>query len=67
MVKSAALQLAGSRWHFAKGETIPGSRLADASRANLMSAEDTCAREAAARAAAGAESDLPWFRKEASK
>lgn len=49
MVQSAALQLAGSRYAFAQGELITGSRLADASRANLMSARDECAREARAR------------------
>lgn len=49
MVQSAALQLAGSRFSFAQGELITGSRLADASRANLMSARDECARAALAR------------------
>ena len=48
MVQSAALQLAGSRFAFAGGDLIAGSRLADASRANLMSARDECAREAEA-------------------
>jgi hypothetical protein len=51
MVQSAALQLAASRWLFAKGDTVPASRLADASRANLMSARDECARAAEAAAA----------------
>ncbi len=49
MVQSAALQLAGSRFAFAHGDLITGSRLADASRANLMSARDECAREAQSR------------------
>lgn len=49
MVQSAALQLAGSRCAFARGELLVASRLADASRANLMSARDECAREAAAK------------------
>jgi hypothetical protein len=49
MVQSAALQLAGSRFAFARGDLIAGSRLADASRANLMSARDECAREAESR------------------
>jgi hypothetical protein len=48
-IDSAALQLAASRWKFALGEVIEGSRLADASRANLMSAEDQCARESQIR------------------
>jgi len=49
IVQSAALQLAGSRCAFATGELLVGSRLADASRANLISARELCAREAAAR------------------
>lgn len=49
MVQSAALQLAGSRCAFDRGELLLGSRLADASRANLMSARDECAREAQSR------------------
>jgi hypothetical protein len=48
-VQSGALQLAGSRFAFAAGDLITGSRLADASRANLMSARDECAREAQSR------------------
>jgi hypothetical protein len=51
LVDSAALQLAASRWKFALGEVLEASRLADASRANLMSAEDQCAREAQIRKA----------------
>lgn len=50
-VDSAALQLAASRWKFALGEVLEASRLADASRANLMSAEDQAAREAQIRRA----------------
>jgi hypothetical protein len=49
MVQSAALQLAGSRFAFDRGDLVAGSRLADSSRANLMSARDECAREAEAR------------------
>jgi len=49
IVGSAALQLAASRAAFASGELIYGSRLADASRANLLSAHELCAREAKAR------------------
>jgi hypothetical protein len=58
MVQSAALQLAGSRFAFAAGDLITGSRLADASRANLMSARDECAREAQARPRPSA---TPWL------
>ena len=46
MVQSAALQLAGSRFAFANGDLTTGSRLADASRANLLSAHELAAREA---------------------
>lgn len=49
IVASAALQIAGSRFAFAQGDLITGSRLADAARANLISAQDLCAREAKAR------------------
>lgn len=49
IVGSAALQLAGSRAAFASGDLIAGSRLADASRANLLSAHELCAKEAKAR------------------
>jgi hypothetical protein len=52
IVASAALQTAGSRFAFARGDIIAGSRLADAARANLMSAHDLCALEAVARAKA---------------
>lgn len=54
MVQSAALQLAGSRFSFDRGDLTTGSRLANESRANLMSARDECAREAEARKASGA-------------
>lgn len=50
VVWSAALQLAGSRFAFeVLGDLALGSRLADASRANLLSAFELCAREAATR------------------
>jgi hypothetical protein len=56
-VQSAALQLAGSRAAFAAGDMALGSRLADASRQNLLAAFELCAREAVARAAADDGSD----------
>jgi hypothetical protein len=65
MVQSAALQLAASRCAFDRGELLLGSRLADASRANLMSARDECAREALARPKSPA--DYPWLAPEGSK
>lgn len=47
IVWSAGLQLAASRWAFeVKGDAALGSRLADASRANLLAAHELCAREA---------------------
>lgn len=49
MVQSAALQLAGSRYAFAKGDLTTASRLADACRANLMSARHECAVDGEAR------------------
>ncbi len=49
LVQTAALQVAGSRYAFAKGDLVTGSRLGDAARANLLSAHDLCAKEAAAR------------------
>jgi hypothetical protein len=65
MVQSAALQLAASRWLFARGETVPASRLADASRANLLSARDECARAAEARErACPSETPLERIRRE---
>ena len=48
-VQSAALQLAGSRCAFSSGDLALGSRLADASRQNLLAAHELCAREAMAR------------------
>jgi len=48
-VQSAALQLAASRCAFSQGDAMQGSRLADASRANLLSAHELCAREAELR------------------
>jgi len=56
MVASAALQLAASRWCFDTGATkgsskmlAQGSRLADASRQNLMASYEMAVREAGAR------------------
>ena len=50
IIASAALQLAGSRFAFeVLGDMALGSRLADASRQNLLAAHELCAREAAAR------------------
>jgi hypothetical protein len=49
LVQSAALQLAGSRAAFAKGDVVAGSRLANDSRQNLLAAHELCAREAKAR------------------
>lgn len=50
IVASAALQLAGSRFAFeVLADMQLGSRLADASRQNLLAAHELCAREAAAR------------------
>lgn len=63
LVQSAALQTAGSRYAFARGDLITGSRLADAARANLLSAHDLCAKEARARPPR--KSDVPsWLRPE---
>lgn len=50
-VQSAALETAGSRAAFAKGDMVLGSRLAAAARQNLLAAHELCAREAQARAA----------------
>lgn len=63
MVQSAALQLAASRYCFDRGELVAGSRLADASRANLMSARDECAREAEARGGGTTDPADRWRRK----
>ena len=50
IIASAALQLAASRFAFeVLGDLALGSRLADASRANLLSAHELCAREAQSR------------------
>lgn len=50
IVASAALQLAASRFAFeVVGDMALGSRLADASRQNLLAAHELCAREAKAR------------------
>ncbi len=50
IVASAALQLAASRFAFeVLGDLTLGSRLADASRQNLLAAHELCAREALAR------------------
>lgn len=56
VVSSAAMQLAASRWladvGAESGDTkllLEASRLADASRANLLSAHELCAKEAQAR------------------
>lgn len=57
MIQSAALQLAGSRFAFAQGDLITGSRLADASRANLMSARDELARQTKAHPST---TKMPW-------
>jgi hypothetical protein len=46
IVGSAALQLAGSRCAFARGDVATGSRLANDSRQNLLAAHELCAREA---------------------
>lgn len=52
IVQTASLQLAGSRAAFAMGDLTTGSRLGDASRANLLSAHELCALEAKARSKA---------------
>lgn len=50
IIASAALQLAASRFAFeVLGDLALGSRLADASRQNLLAAHALCAQEAAAR------------------
>lgn len=49
MIQSAALQLAASRKLFADGQFLPASKLADASRQNLLAAHEICANEAKAR------------------
>jgi hypothetical protein len=55
VVASASLQLAASRFAFEiLGDMALGSRLADASRQNLLAAWELCAAEATARRAAAA-------------
>lgn len=49
MIQSAALQLAASRKLFADGNFFGGSKLADASRQNLLAAHEIAAKEAIAR------------------
>lgn len=64
VVRSAALQLAASRFAFeVLGDLQLGSRLANDSRQNLLAAHELCAREAAARPATTAES-APWLEDE---
>jgi len=48
-ISSAALQLAASRFSFARGDLVTGSRLANDSRQNLLAAHELVAREAVAR------------------
>lgn len=57
MVQSAALELAGSRAAFAEGDTLKGSKLASASRQNLLGAFELCARQAKAKPKA----QPPWM------
>ncbi len=66
VVSSAAMQMAGSRWLYDVGARVgdakallDASRLADASRANLLSAHELAAKEAAARP--HNPTDEPWF------
>jgi hypothetical protein len=62
IIASAALQLAGSRFAFeVLGDMTLGSRLADASRQNLLAAHELCAKEAVARPG---ESSLARLRRE---
>ncbi len=62
IVASAALQHAASRWLFDRAalqadapSALSASRLADASRQNLLAAHELCAKEAIARKARGDE------------
>lgn len=66
IVSNAALEVAGSRYAFARGDIVTGARLADAARQNLLAAFELCAREAKARQDA-APGLPPWFRKDATK
>jgi hypothetical protein len=66
VVSSAALQLAASRWLYDLGTQsgdakalLDASRLADASRANVLSAHELAASEAKGRPKAAA--DYPWL------
>jgi hypothetical protein len=62
VVASASLQLAASRFAFeVLGDLAMGSRLADASRQNLLAAHELTAREAASRASSGTGGQLDWF------
>ncbi len=50
VIASAALQLAASRFAFeVEGDMLKGSKLADASRQNLLAAHELCAKEAEAK------------------
>lgn len=49
IVASAALQLSASRFYFDRGEHELGSKLADASRQNLLASWEMCAKEAQIR------------------
>jgi hypothetical protein len=61
VVASAALQLAASRFAFeVLRDMVLGSRLADASRQNLLAAFELCAREAESRAKAA--TPTRWLR-----
>lgn len=60
LVASAALELAGSRFAFeVLGDLALGSRLAGASRQNLLAAHELCAREAQSRPARA--NGQPWW------
>jgi hypothetical protein len=68
LVASAALQLGWSRYlSDVAGETgdaamaLQASKLADASRQNLLAAHELCALEAKARTAHGAGAAMPWL------
>ncbi len=68
LVASAALQLGWSRYlSDVAAETgdaaaaLQASKLADASRQNLLAAHELCALEAKARAANGAGAAMPWL------
>lgn len=70
IVSSAALQLAASRYLSDRGALngdakmlLEASRLADASRQNLLAAHELCAKEAIARPTKPA--DVPWMKGQA--